>query len=73
MDERVARLAVKAFELDEPVISLHLRRLNGKPNATAFDKFLEELSAYQEEIYPAVDDRRNGNTLHRHADCNLSW
>ena len=64
VDERVARLAEEAFELDEPDILLDLRRLNGKPNAPAFDKFWEELSAYLEEISPAVNDRRHGSTLH---------
>ena len=64
MAERVAKLAEEAFELDEPVILLNLRRLNGTPNATAFDKFWEELSAYLEEISPAVGDRRHGSTLH---------
>lgn len=75
VDDRVAKLAEEAFELDEPDILLDLRGLNGKPNATAFDKFWEELSAYLEEITPAVDDHRHGSTtrLHTsHADCNLS-
>ena len=64
VDERVARLAEEGFEIDEPDILLDLRRLNGKPNATAFDKFWEELSAYLEDISPAVDDCRHGSTLH---------
>lgn len=64
VDERVAKLVEEAFELDEPDILLDLRGLNGKPNATAFDKFWEELSAYLEEITPAVDDCRHGSTLH---------
>ena len=64
MDERVTKLAEEAFELDEPDILLDLRRLNGKPNATAFDKFWEELSTYLKEITPAVDDRRHASTLH---------
>ena len=39
VDERVAKLAEEAYELDEPDILLDLRRLNGKPNATEFYKF----------------------------------
>ena len=64
VDQRVTKLAEEAFDLDEPEILLDLRRLNGSPNATTFDKFWEELSAYLEEITPAVDDRRHGTALH---------
>ena len=49
--------------MDEPEVLLDLRKLNGKPNSTVFDKFWEELSTYL-EVTPAVDDRRRGNTLH---------
>ena len=50
--------------MDEPEVLLDLRKLNGNPNSTLFDKFWEELSTYLEEVTPAVDDRRHGNTLH---------
>ena len=49
---------------DEPDVSLDLRTLNSKPNATAFDKFWDERSTYLVEIALAVDDRRHGSTLH---------
>ena len=61
---RVTKLAEEAFELDEPDILLDLRRLNGKPNATAFDKVWEELSTYVELITPAMADRGHARTLH---------
>lgn len=64
VDERITKLAEEAFEIDEPEILLDLRKLNGKPNSTEFDKFWKELSTYLEEVTPAVDDRRHGNTLH---------
>jgi predicted RNA-binding Zn ribbon-like protein len=32
--------------------------------AALFDDFWAELSAFLEEINPAVDDRRHGETLH---------
>ena len=50
--------------MDELEVLLDLRKLNGKPNSTMFDKFWGELSTYLEEVTPAVDDRRHGNTLH---------
>ena len=61
VDERVAK-AVLAVE--SPDIMLDLRKLNGKPKSTHFDVFWEELSKFLEEINPAVDDRRHGETLH---------
>ena len=64
VDERVTKLAEEAFEMDEPEVLLDLRKLNGKPNSTMFDKFWGELSTYLEEVTPAVDDCRHGNTLH---------
>ncbi len=64
VDERVAKPAEEAFELDEPEILLDLRQLNGKPNATVFDKFWHELSTYLVEVTPSVDDRRHGSTIH---------
>ena len=64
VDQRIELLAEEAFELDEPDILLDLRSLNGQSKSTQFDKFWEELSVYSEEINPAVDDRRHGNTLH---------
>ena len=53
-------LAEEVFEMDEPEVLLDLRKLNGNPNSTLFDKFWEELSTY---MY-LEDDRRHGNTLH---------
>lgn len=61
VDERVAK-AVLAVE--SPDILFDLRKLNGKPKSTHFDEFWAELSAFLEEINPAVDDRRHGETLH---------
>ena len=56
VDEQVTKLAEEAFEMDEPEVLLDLRKLNGKPYSTVFDKFWEELSTYLEEVTPAVDD-----------------
>ena len=64
VDERVTKLAEEAFEIDEPEVLLDLRKLNGKPNSTAFDRFWGELSTYLEEVTRAVDDCRHGNTLY---------
>ena len=41
-----------------------LRRSNGKPNSTIFDTFWSELQTYLDEINPAIDERRQGETLH---------
>ena len=38
--------------------------MNGKPNSTVFERFWDEVSLYLEEITPACDDCRHGNTLH---------
>ena len=57
-------IAEVVFELDEPEILLDMRRLNGKPNSTVFERFWDELSFYLEEITPACDDRRHSSTLH---------
>lgn len=57
-------IAEEVFELDEPEILLDMRRLNGKPNSTVFERFWDELSFYLEEITPACDDRRHSSTLH---------
>ena len=57
-------LAEEVFEMDEPEVLLDLRKLKGNPNSTLFDKFWKELSTYLEEVTPAVDDCRHGNTLH---------
>ena len=61
VDERVAK-AVLAVE--NPDIILDLRSLNGKPKSALFDSFWAELSSFLEEINPAVDDCRHGETLH---------
>ena len=61
VDERVAK-AVLAVE--SPDIMLDLRKLNGRPKSAHFDEFWAELSRFLEEINPAVDDRRHGETLH---------
>ena len=41
VNERVTKLAEEALEMDEPEVLLDLRKLNGKPNSTAFDRFWE--------------------------------
>ena len=64
VDGRVSALAKEVFELDKPEILLDMRRLNGKPNSTVFERFWGELSFYLEGITPACDDRRHGSTLH---------
>ena len=61
VDERVAQAILK---VDEPDILLDLRRCNGKPNATTFNAFWQELAAFFEKINPAVDEMRHGDTLH---------
>lgn len=61
VDERVAKAVM---EIDDPSIVMDLRSLNGKPTSSKFDAFWQELATYLEEITPAVDDRRHGETLH---------
>ena len=61
VDERVTRALV---DVNDPDIVLDLRRLNGKPTSTTFDVFWSELQSYLDEINPAVDERRHGDTLH---------
>ena len=61
VDERVAKALL---EIEAPEIIHDLRKLNGNPKATHFDDFWTELSTFLEEINPAVDDRRHGETLH---------
>ena len=61
VDEHVARALL---DLDDPEILLDLRRCNGKPNATLFNVFWQELQTFLDEIEPAVDERRHGDTLH---------
>ena len=61
VDERVAKALL---EIEAPEIIFDLRKLNGNPKATHFDDFWAELSTFLEEINPAVDDRRHGETLH---------
>ena len=54
----------RLLEVDDPNVVLDLRQLNGKPNATNFDAFWLELQSYLDEIDPAIDERRHGETLH---------
>ena len=61
VDERVAKAVLS---IENPGIIPDLRSLNGNPKSTLFDGFWTELSAFLEEINPAVDDRRHGETLH---------
>ena len=61
VDERVANVIL---HVDDPEIVLDLRRANGKPNSTIFDKFWDELQAYFDEMTLAVDERRHGDVLH---------
>lgn len=39
VDKRVTMLAEEAFEMDAPEVLLDLRKLNGNPNSTLFDKY----------------------------------
>ena len=61
VDERVA---CAVLHVGDPEVILDLRRANGKPNSTIFDKFWEELQAYFDETPLAVDERRHGDVLH---------
>ena len=58
VDERVTRALL---DINDPDLVLDLGRSNGKPN---FDTFWCELQSYLDEINPAVDERRHGDTLH---------
>lgn len=58
------RVANAVLATGSPDIMLDLRKLNGNPKSTLFDDFWLELSAFLEEVNPAVDDRRHGETLH---------
>ena len=61
VDERVANAVL---HVDDAEVILDLRRANGRPNSTIFDKFSEELQAYFDETPLAVDERRHGDVLH---------
>ena len=68
--EHVTRVLLDVNDSD---IVLDLQRSNGKPNSTIFDTFWSELQTYLDEINPAVDERRHGETLHMvYAFCNFS-
>ena len=51
VDERVAQALL---DINDPDIVLDLRRSNGKPDRSIFDKFWCELQTYLDEINPAV-------------------
>lgn len=61
VNEQVAKAVLS---LADPEIILDLRQLNGNPKSTHFDDFWTELSHFLEEVNPAVDDHRHGETLH---------
>ena len=61
VDERVANAVL---QLDDTEIVLDLRKMNGKPNSTIFDKFWHELQLYFDEVTLAVDERRHGDIMH---------
>ena len=61
VDERVAKAVLS---IENPGIIPDLQTFNGNPKSTLFDGFWTELSAFLEEINPAVDYYRHGETLH---------
>ncbi len=58
------RLATYLIKMDEPDVILDLRKLNGKPGSSTFDRFWLELRDYLEEIGPAVQERRHGEAMY---------
>ena len=60
IDERVAQAVIS---INDPDIVLDLRKANGNPKSTTFDRFWQEVQAYL-EMTLAVDDRRHGEMLH---------
>ena len=63
IDERVATALLNAGEQS---LVFDLRKLNGRPRSATFDVFWDELTAYLQEVTPAVDERRHGEV---HAYC----
>ena len=61
VDERVTSTLL---DLNDPSITLDLRRMNGNPHSTMFNRFWEEMQAYFDETTMAVDERRHGDALH---------
>ena len=59
IDERVAQAVIS---IDDPDIVLDLRKANGNPKSTTFDRFWQEVQAYLDEMTLAVDDRRHVTT-----------
>ena len=58
------RVATCLLDLDDPDIVMDMRKLNGKPGSSEFDTFWLELSTYLEEVGPAVQERRHGETMY---------
>ena len=61
VDERIAQALL---DINDPDIVLDHRRSNGKPDSTIFDKFWCKFQTYLDEINPAVNERRHGETPH---------
>ena len=57
-------IAMCLLDMDDPDIVVDMRKLNGKPGSSKFDTFWLELSTYLEEVDPAVQERRHGETMY---------
>ena len=61
IDDRVAKCLL---DVDDPDIIIDMRKMNGKPGSSEFNAFWLELNSYIEEVGPAVQERRHGETMY---------
>ena len=65
-------VAMCLLDMDDPDIILDKRKLNGKPGSSKFDTIWLKLSAYLQEVGPAVQERQHGGTMYMYTPVVIS-
>ena len=55
---------MSTLHMDDPDIIIDMRKMNGRPGSSEFNAFWLELNSYLEEVGPAVQERRHGETMY---------